>query len=52
MTPENRARLNDALTTAAEMIRSHSEVGIDEYAKACIRASKLIETIARKYEPK
>ncbi len=63
MTPENREKLALALDNAAEMIRGHVETGLfpedvnekDEeglegYAKACDRASKLILTLSKKYK--
>ena len=63
MTDKNKKRLNLALLNAAEMIRGHVEIGIEpeeidelddnglaEYQKACFRAFKLIETLAKKYD--
>lgn len=60
MKVENRKRLNMALLNAAEMIRGHVEVGLfpedvsesnqeglEEYRKATIKASKMIETLAK-----
>lgn len=65
MTAKNKERLNLALLNAAELIRSQTEVGInpedvnekdekglEEYGKSCERASKMIETLARKYNKK
>ena len=62
MTDKNKLRLNLALMNASEIIRGHVEVGIDpedlgkldesgleEYSKACERACKLIEKLAKKY---
>lgn len=63
MTKENKRRLILALRNASEMIRGHVQVGLHpkdvneitedgliEYNKACERASKLIETLSKKYE--
>ncbi len=62
MTPENKKRLKNALSTASELIRGHGEVGLspedvgekdqkglDEYIKATGRAAKMITTLANKY---
>lgn len=63
MKKETRDRTRLALLNAAEMIRGHvewggifaedigevDEDGVQEYAKACERASKLIETLANRY---
>lgn len=62
MTPENKIRLKRALNNAAEMIRSHAEVGLSpeevgevdykglqEYVKATQRAFKMITTLSNKY---
>lgn len=62
MTKRNRERLYDALTTAAELISSHTgnglefddvgeedEKGLMEYTKATERAAKLITTLSEKY---
>lgn len=63
MTIKNKERLHLALLNAAELIKSHSEVGLEpddvsesdedgleEYGKACNRAAKLIMTLAKKYK--
>lgn len=63
MTQENKRRLNLALLNASELIRGHCETGIapdevceeteeglKEYIRACERASKLIYTLAKKYD--
>lgn len=64
MTEKTKERTQLALLNAAEMIRGHvewggifpedvneeDEDGIQEYAKACERAAKMIETIAKKYK--
>jgi len=62
MTKKNRERLYNALTTAASLIEQHAgggaepddlgeedEKGLYEYQKATERASKLIMTLAKKY---
>lgn len=59
---ETKRRTYNALTTAAEMIRQHVELGLmpedvgeknenglKEYAKACERAQRLIENLAKRY---
>lgn len=60
---ETRERIKLALYNASEFIRSHVEHGLEpedvneenekgllEYNKACYKASKIIENIAKKYE--
>lgn len=63
MKKETKERTRLALLNAAEMIRSHvewggifaedineeDEDGIQQYAKACERASKMIEKLANRY---
>lgn len=61
MKTENKQRVILALRNASEMIRQHVEIGLSpddvneedeaglrEYEKACERASKLIESLAKK----
>jgi|21_taG_2_1085346.scaffolds.fasta_scaffold68572_3 hypothetical protein len=60
---KTKERTYNALTTAAQMIEDHlqggcdpedvgeiDEEGMGEYNKACIRASKLILTLSKKYK--
>lgn len=63
MTDENRKRLAMSLDNASEFIRQHvesglepedinesDEEGLESYKKACYRASKLIDTLSKKYK--
>ena len=64
MTEDTKRRTANALHNAAEFIRSHveqggidpedvdetTENGLLEYNKACHRAARLIESVARRYE--
>jgi len=65
MKTETRQRLYNALTTAAQMIEEHidgglepddvgeiDEDGLEEYNKACFKASKMIMGLSKKYETK